>query len=91
MILYTFEGINLTTHEAFTVTRRYKQFHALHTFLRERYPGMYVPPIPKKALSNKNEEFVEERCFLLNKFVKQLTKCPYLLESQEFNVFCFPN
>ena len=52
---------------------------------------MYVPPIPsKKVLGNTKQEFVEERCFLLNMFMKQLSRCPYLLDSQEFSIFVFP-
>jgi hypothetical protein len=32
---------------------------------------MYIPPIPsKKAIGNKNNAFIEERCFMLNMFIK---------------------
>lgn len=50
-----------------------------------------MPPIPaKKAYGNTKTSFVEERCFLLNMFVKQLSRCPYLVESQEFEIFVRP-
>jgi len=49
---------------------------------------MYVPPIPaKKAVGNTKLTFLEERCFLLSMFLKQLSRCPYLVESQEFGIF----
>ena len=50
-----------------------------------------MPPIPKKkAIGNKNSAFVDERCFLLNMFIKQLSRCPYLQESDEFGIFVNP-
>ena len=61
----------LYKNEKFEVFRRYSDFDALRECLAERFPGMYVPPIPgKKYVSNKAEAFVEERCFLLNMFLK---------------------
>jgi len=54
----------------------------LHESLTERFAGFYVPPIPKKkAIGNKEKVFLDERCFLLNMFMKQLSRCPYLIES----------
>ena len=35
-------------------------------------------------------EFVSERCFLLNLFIRQVARCPYLVESEEFNIFVRP-
>lgn len=35
-------------------------------------------------------EFIEERCFLLNMFIRQLARCPYLIESEEFYIFVRP-
>jgi hypothetical protein len=34
---------------------------------------------------------VEERCHLLNMFIKQLVRCPYLLESEELKLFIRPH
>ena len=34
--------------------------------------------------------FIEERCFFLNMFFKQLVRCPYLLESDELKLFIRP-
>jgi hypothetical protein len=32
----------------FEIARRYKEFNLLRTVLVERFPGLYVPPIPHK-------------------------------------------
>lgn len=58
----------------------------------ERLPGLYIPALPKKqSFGNNSEDFLKERCYLLSMFIKQLAKCPYLVESEEFNIFVFPN
>ena len=59
--------------------------------MSERFPGMYVPPIPpKKTMGNKDQDFIEARCFYLNMFYKQMVRCPYLLESDELANFIRP-
>jgi len=50
-----------------------------------------VPPIPSKRTVGKMKiEFVQERCFLLNLFIRQVARCPYLVESEEFAIFVRP-
>lgn len=57
----------------------------------ERFPGFYVPPIPnKRKMNNTDQEFIEDRCFYLNMFFKQLVRCPYLFESEELGLFIRP-
>jgi hypothetical protein len=52
---------------------------------------LYVPKLPKKKkIGNKDHLFVEERCFYLNMFFKQLVRCPYIYESEELNLFIRP-
>lgn len=41
--------------------------------------------------NNTDKELVEERMHLLNLFIKQLVRCPYLLESEEFHLFVRPH
>jgi len=56
--------------------------------LRTRWPGCYVPSIPEKKIMNKkNEEFVEERRSLLDRFMKEIGKYDYIIFSKEFKVF----
>jgi hypothetical protein len=88
--MYTVCGI--LKREKFEIFRRYSDFAVLRESLAERFPGLYVPPIPsKKAIGNTKQSFVEERCFLPNMFIKQLSRCPYLVESQEFLIFVKPS
>jgi hypothetical protein len=87
--IYKVTGI--LRNEQFEIFRRYSDFLTLREALCERYPGLYIPPIPpKKIVGSKNSSFVEERCFLLNMFIKQLSRCPYLVESLEFEIFVRP-
>lgn len=52
---------------------------------------MYIPPVPKKYIvGNTSIRVLKERSFLLNIFLKQMTRCPYLLESEELEVFISP-
>lgn len=60
--------------------------------MTDRFIGLYVPPIPgKKTLGNTSQAFVNERCFLLNLFIRQLARCPYLVESEEFEIWVHPS
>lgn len=63
----------------------------LEQVLKARYQGLYVPNLPpKKKMGNKDQEFVDQRCFFLNQFFKQLVRCPYLYESEELQQFLRP-
>ena len=75
----------------FEIFRRYSDFHSLRELFVDRWSGLYVPPIPsKKTVGKMKDEFVSERCFLLNLFIRQVARCPYLVESEEFNIFVRP-
>lgn len=90
-IVFIIDGIHAETRQPFQIKRRYKHFLALRTCFVERLPGLYIPSLPKKqSFGNKEKEFLKERCYLLTKFLQQLSKCPYLFESEEFHVFIFP-
>ena len=55
----------------FLILRRFSDFLALRTSFVDRFPGLYIPPLPgKKAIGNTKPAFVEERCFLLNMFIR---------------------
>ena len=57
-----------------------------------RYQGFYIPPIPPKKLIGKSDPmFLQDRCFFLNLFFKQFVRCPYLFESDEFQLFIRPS
>ena len=89
--VFVIDGIDPKDLKPFQIKRRYKHFLALRNAFAERLPGLYIPALPKKrTFGNKEEDFLNERMYLLSKFIKQLAKCPYLLESEEFEVFVFP-
>ena len=51
-------------------------------------PGMYIPPIPpKKALGNKNDKFLEERKYFLERFLKLTCRISSIIKSDEFRIF----
>ena len=75
----------------FEIFRRYSDFFTLRELFVDRWAGLYIPPIPnKRTVGNTKAEFVNERCFLLNLFFRQLARCPYLVESAEFEIFVRP-
>jgi len=89
-VVYTITGQD--NEGTFEVFRRYKEFDIFRTVLITRFPGLYVPPIPpKKAMDKTDKRLVEERSQLLNLFIKQLVRCPYLYESEEFRLFIRPH
>lgn len=70
------------------IVRRYKDFNTLHNKLKQRWPAVYIPPIPKKQLKgNMDEKTINKRVFLLNSFLKELSKLPYIMETEEVKGF----
>jgi len=66
-IIYEISGID--NLGPFDGDRRYNHFHILRNTLSQNYPGIMVPGIPpKKAVGNKDIEFVIERRYLLERF-----------------------
>jgi sorting nexin-1/2 len=71
--------------------RRYNDFYTLRNILMIRWPGCFIPAIPpKKAVGNKDLKFILERRYYLERFVKQLSIYPHLLNSEEFRIFARP-
>lgn len=90
--VYQLSGKSPFLNQRFTVKRRFNEFYVLRNVMKERHPGLYVPALPeKKAFGSSTPEFLAERCYLLDKFVKNITRCPYLFSSEEFNAFLHPS
>jgi len=88
-VVYTVMGSD--RQGKFEIFRRYSDFYALRELFCDRWAGLYIPPIPnKKSVGNTKAEFVNERCFLLNLFIRQVARCVYLSESEEFQIFVRP-
>lgn len=85
-IKYTVTGVD--SEGPFEDQRRYKEFFALRNTLALRWPGIYIPPIPeKKMVGNEDEQFIEERRSLLERFMKECGKYEYVTHSKEFKLF----
>lgn len=64
----------------FTVRRRYSDFQWLRELLKNRYPGICVPPLPAKNMntfSNTSKDFIEIRRVGLQLFVTALVSNAY--------------
>ena len=88
-IVYGIDGKdNLGT---FAGERRYNHFHSLKQALNQNWPGIYIPNIPpKKAVGNKDVEFIIERMYFLERFIMQISDIPYLKNSDEMKIFIRP-
>lgn len=73
------------------VNRRYKEFYTLRSLLTRNWPGFFIPAIPPKVKIGKNDdEIVQERCYLFNRFMRDISEIPYLWESEEIKMFLRP-
>mmetsp|Transcript_80523 Transcript_80523/g.93947 ORF Transcript_80523/g.93947 Transcript_80523/m.93947 type:complete len:427 (+) Transcript_80523:52-1332(+) len=70
------------------IERRYSQFTALRNVLLERWPGIYIPPLPgKKLMGNTDPANIEERRAALEVFLNNCIEIPHLYLSEEFQLF----
>ena len=70
------------------VERRYNHFFVLRQRLTERWPGVYIPPIPsKKVIGNSDQKLIQSRTFILERFLKQMKYDSKLFFSEEMKIF----
>ena len=88
---YEYKVIGKYMEEEFIIMRRYKEFYQLHKILHDRWPGFYIPPIPrKKAYGNMDFKVVTQRIYILNRFLNEISERKYLWESEEVRIFIKP-
>ena len=59
--------------------------------LINRFPGLYIPPVPKKTTTGKKDEAViRERKYFLDLFLKECASLRYLAQSKELQIFLRP-
>lgn len=64
----------------FQCKRRYSDFESLWSAWKKRLPGLYYPFLPpKKIFGNTDRSHLEERCFLLEQFLRKVYKIAYLV------------
>jgi len=86
VIKYTVAGVD--SSGPFEVQRRYNEFLMLNKALNESWPGCYIPAIPEKQMiGDKDEGFIEERRQLLERFIIECAKYPFIIESREYQIF----
>jgi len=52
--------------------------------LHNRFPGLYIPPVPKKTITGKKDDAViRERRYFLDLFLKECASLKYLAQSKE--------
>ena len=79
---YTLQGKKIPE----PLIRRYRDFAALRAKLVENWPGFFIPNIPhKQIIGSKNNEIIEMRIELINRFCTQISKIDYLFNSEESN------
>ena len=71
--------------------RRYNEFYVLFECLQKRWPGILLPQVPpKKAMGHKEQVFIQERRYYLERYLRKLAKFDFVINSQEFQLFCRP-
>ncbi|KAL9247708.1 hypothetical protein vseg_021112 [Gypsophila vaccaria] len=74
-----------------SVRRRFRDFLTLADRLAEAYRGFFIPPRPDKSVVESQllhkQEFVEQRCAVLHKYLAKLASHPVLRKSDELRVF----
>lgn len=87
-----YEVMGRDTQGTFEVKRRYSDFEALRDCWRRRFPGMLLPFLPpKRYINNTEQAHIEERCFLLEQFMRKVSRLPYLVNSIELHTFARHN
>eukprot|EP00026_Physarum_polycephalum_P004867 Phypoly_transcript_04891.p1 GENE.Phypoly_transcript_04891~~Phypoly_transcript_04891.p1 ORF type:complete len:632 (+),score=102.08 Phypoly_transcript_04891:99-1994(+) len=63
--------------QSWTVERRYNDFYALHTRLKEKFSESQLPPVPPKGFqifTNTDPAFLRDRSMALEKYLRSLLK-----------------
>lgn len=71
--------------------RRYNEFFLLREILLKRFPGLPVPTCPpKKSIGNTDIIFIQQRRYYLERFLRNLAKYDFVINSPEFRAFARP-
>lgn len=73
---------------AFEMFRNYNDFLLIRNILMQRWPGCYVPPLPKKKIVGDHEEqHQKEKIAFFEDFYKKVSQLNFLYYSKEFQMF----
>ena len=74
------------SHGEIDCQRRFNNFYEFRTMLINRFPGLYIPPVPGKTqlgMHAKDDQVVRERKYFLDLFLKECCSLKYLAQSKE--------
>jgi hypothetical protein len=73
---------------SFEMFRNYNDFLLIRNILVQRWPGCYVPPLPKKKIVGDNhEDNLKEKISFFEDFYKKVSQLKFLYYSKEFQLF----
>lgn len=73
---------------SFEMFRNYNDFLEIRKVLVQRWPGCYVPPLPKKKIvGDMNKENLRERTAFFEDFYKKISQIKFLYYSKEYQLF----
>lgn len=85
---YVYQVVGSDKDGRFDVRRRYSDFYELRAKLVENWPGIFIPPLPEKKLAGgSNAEFLTDRSFWLDHFMKRCGKIAHIFYSDEMQLF----
>lgn len=74
----------------FEVEWRFKEFMVFWECITKWFPSFFIPPIPNKVVKNKDKEVLEERAYILNRFLQNLSIQGDIWYSDEVQKFTWP-
>ncbi len=88
-IVYQTKGVD--KQGAWEGKRRYSDFFNLYEALLKRWAGCPIPFMPeKKVIGAKDIQFLQDRTFYLQRFLRKCARFEFIIESQEFQLFSRP-
>ncbi|XP_065653171.1 sorting nexin-9-like [Hydra vulgaris] len=76
------------SNKAVAVQHRFKHFDWLHERLVIKFPCISIPPLPEKQLTGRySEDLVLKRRYLLEKWMRRVSRHPVLAQSRIFEHF----
>lgn len=77
-----------TPQTLFTSTRTYEEFLHMRKLLIQKWPGIYIPPLPAKSfLSNLSNKHLKTYKAQLLDFLNYISTIPFIYDSEEFQCF----
>lgn len=84
--IYNVKGVD--KFGSFEIFRNYNDFLEIRKILVQRWPGCYVPPLPKKKIvGDMGKDNLKERLSFFEDFYRKIALISFLYYSKEFQLF----